>query len=149
MKKKVTKNPVAVFKSNFYFTCNVIFYLCLIFIFIFLTEDDQTNSSTPHNSHSSSIQQPTVSASTSTGGFSLTSQTQMTIGQPYTGDTSNFGPIYHTHSSISGYTSPYDRYKMSPPSQNSYNSTYQVFYSPAAAHNHMIRQNGCIDYVPR
>lgn len=79
------------------------------------------------------------------------------VGQAYSAESSNFGPIYHTAAITHAgtYSNPYDRYsKMSPPTHHAttvgYNSGYQAFYSPhTTTHHHhhaMIRQN---DYLPR
>lgn len=125
-----------------------------------LTEDDQPSPSsqaTPINIQQPSNSSITPSTSNTSNSFSLTAQTQM-LGQAYSAESSNFGPIYHTAITHGSYSNPYDRYsKMSPPSSHhattvAYNSGYQAFYSPhQTSHHHhaMIRQNGCIDYLPR
>lgn len=73
--------------------------------------------------------------------------------QAYSNEPSNFGPMYHSHSSFShtAYSSPYEKYKLSPPAHaNSTYSpgTYQGFY-PSTHPHQMMRSNSCIDYVPR
>lgn len=88
------------------------------------------------------------------------------ISQPYSGESSNFGPFYHHHhhhhSHIPSYGNPYDKFKIPPsnvhsrsPNASPYGS-YQGFYSAAAAaahhhHHHQIVRppNGYIDLVPR
>lgn len=100
------------------------------------------------------IQSPT--SHTLTNGTAL-----HTISQPYLGDSSNFGPFYHHHHHgqhhhhISGYGSPYDKYKSvhhaRSPNTSPYDP-YQSFYSPTTHHHHhhqVVRPNGYIDLVPR
>ena len=76
------------------------------------------------------------------------------LGQTYATDNSNFGPIYHHHphhntmNNTTNYSSPYDKYKMSTSphhAPNPYSGHYQGFYN----HHQMVRQTGCIDYIPR
>lgn len=123
------------------------------------TEDDHLSPVT--QATATSMQQPSISSiapstSNTSNSFSLTAQTQM-LGQAYSAESSNFGPIYHSAITHGSYSNPYDRYsKMSPPTHHgttvAYNSGYQTFYAPhQTSHHHhaMIRQNGCIDYVPR
>lgn len=89
-----------------------------------------------------------------------------TIGQPYAGENSNFGAIYHHQHYHSGYGSPYDKLKVtshmrqSPASAagsptamasaaaaNAYGiSSYQSFYGSP---HQMMRPNGYMDLVPR
>lgn len=74
------------------------------------------------------------------------------IGQPYLGDTSNFGPFYHHHGHhhMPSYGNPYDKYKTHhtrSPNTSPYD-TYQGFYSPPT-HHQIVRPNGYIDLMPR
>lgn len=92
------------------------------------------------------------------------------LGQPYMGDNSNYGPIYHHNAHYHGHTygSPYDKIKVTghmrqshnissntvssagnsvTPSANSYTmSSYQTFYGSP---HQMMRPGGFIDLVPR
>lgn len=88
------------------------------------------------------------------------------ISQPYSAESSNFGPFYHHHhhhhGHIPSYGNPYDKFKIPTsnvhsrsPNASPYGS-YQGFYTAAAAvahhhHHHQIVRppNGYIDLVPR
>uniref|UniRef100_A0A336KNQ5 CSON013036 protein n=1 Tax=Culicoides sonorensis TaxID=179676 RepID=A0A336KNQ5_CULSO len=117
-------------------------------------KDSQLSSSSNIQSSIEPSSIPTTSSSPNTYAFATTSQAQM-LGQAYSSENSNFGPIYH-HTSYGTYGSPYDRHKTSPTAV-SYNTGYQTFYTPHSSTAHqtslhphaMIRQNGCIDYVSR
>lgn len=100
--------------------------------------------------------QPTYSMSSQNSSFVATHL----LGQGYGTENSNFGPIYqhHHHSHVNSltsstghhntYSNPYEKYKMSTsPHHNSapYAGHYQGFYG----HPQMVRQSGCIDYIPR
>lgn len=85
----------------------------------------------------------------------LTNGSLHSIGQPYLGDSSNFGPFYHHHGQqhhISSYGNPYDKYKSvhhaRSPNTSPYD-TYQSFYSPTPHHHQIVRPNSYIDLVPR
>lgn len=140
------------------FHCNLGCLICFNWISVFFpTEDDQSSPvSQATNMQQPSISSITPSTSNPSNSFSLTAQTQM-LGQAYSAESSNFGPIYHSTITHGSYSNPYDRYsKMSPPTHHAttvaYNTGYQPFYAPhQTSHHHhaMIRQNGCIDYVPR
>lgn len=82
----------------------------------------------------------------------MANNTLHTIGQPYLGDTSNFGAFYHHHSHhhIPSYGNPYDKYKTHhnrSPNASPYD-TYQGFYTPPT-HHQIVRPNGYIDLMPR
>lgn len=81
------------------------------------------------------------------------------IAQPYSGESSNFGPFYHHHhhhhpNHMPSYGNPYDKFKIPAnihsrsPNTSSYGG-YQGFYSTTSHHHQMVRPNGYIDLVPR
>lgn len=77
---------------------------------------------------------------------------QNTLAQAYGTESSNFGPLYHHHTSLThgGYGNPYDKYKVSPTHPRpptTYSGAYQSYYGPSA--HQMMRPNGYLEFVPR